>query len=74
MRATVLILCYIKVVARSHARVFGVAVALRFAALACPRSAPAYSGLAPRFITPLVGSTLPSNGLIWDVCYTQSAR
>jgi hypothetical protein len=44
-------------------------VALGFAALVYPRAASAYSCLPPRLLTPLVGTPLPSNGLIWDVCY-----
>jgi hypothetical protein len=37
--------------------------------LAFPRTAAADSCVRPRLITPLPGTPLPSNGLIWDVCY-----
>jgi len=54
---------------RSGAGVLGVFVALGGAALACPRTAAAYTCLPPRLMTPLLGTALPTNGLIWDVCY-----
>jgi hypothetical protein len=58
---------------RPGAGVFGVFVAMAGTALTCPRMAAAYSCLAPRLVTPLLGTALPSNGLIWDVCYRTHA-
>jgi hypothetical protein len=55
--------------ARSGASVFGMLVAV--GALACPRTAAAWSCAHPRLMTPALGA-VPSNGLIWDVCYRHS--
>lgn len=42
------------------------------AVLAYPRAAAAFSCGAPRQLTPLDGAVVPSDSLIWDICYKHS--